>query len=256
MRYLIYARFSPRRDAATCPSTDVQLADLCRWVSDTNPEAEILEFRDDDTSGKTYDRTGLKAALDTLKRGDILLVRDWDRLARDLYVQLKIARIVTKKQAGLRAINGGNWRDVNDPAIELLSNIMASYAQYQRAMISKKTSQKMRQHQANGRYMGGNPPFGMRVKEDGGVKKLIPIPAEQETIQRIIELRDQRQFRWKQIACTLGNEGRKINGSRIWAANVVRRVYIRQKQRPMESSRTTPEPSRSAPVTWPASSCE
>ena len=229
MRYIIYARFSPRRDAATCPSSDVQLADLRRWVLDANAEAEILEFRDDDTSGKTYERTGLKVALDTLKRGDILLVRDWDRLARDLYVQLKIAKIVDKKKAGLRAIYGGNWRDVNDPAIELLSNIMASYAQYQRAMISKKTSEKMRLHQANGLYMGGNAPFGMRVKEVGGVKKLIPVPAEQETITRIIELREQHQFRWNQIACTLGNEGRKINGSKIWAANVVRRIYQRQR---------------------------
>jgi DNA invertase Pin-like site-specific DNA recombinase len=221
-------------------SCEIQFADIQAWIRNQHSNAEILEFRDDDTSGKSYERAGLKAALAELKRGDMLVVRDWDRLARDLYVQLKIAKLVGKRKASLRAIYGGNWRDVNDPAIELLSNIMASYAQYQRAMISKKTSQKMRQHQANGLYMGGNPPFGMRVKEDGGVKKLIPIPAEQETIQRIIELRDQRLFRWKQIACTLGNEGRKINGSRIWAANVVRRIYIRKKLKTQYTSSIAP----------------
>jgi DNA invertase Pin-like site-specific DNA recombinase len=231
MRYIIYARFSPRRDAATCPSSDVQLADLRRWVLETNPESKILEFRDDDTSGKTYEREGLKAALDTLKRGDMLVVRDWDRLARDLYVQLKVARAIEKKKAQLCAIYGGNWRDVKDPAIELLSNIMASYAQYQRAMISKKTSEKMRLHQANGKYMGGNAPFGYRKKAFGTETRLVPIPEEQVTIKKIIEYHDDRDFRWKQIACTLGNEGRKINGSKLWFPNVVRRIYNREKKK-------------------------
>lgn len=231
MRYLIYARFSPRRDANTCPSSDVQLADMRRWVHEIDPNAEILEFRDDDTSGKSYERDGLKAALDAVKRGDILLVRDWDRLARDLYVQLKIARIVTKKKAGLRAINGGNWRDVNDPAIELLSNIMASYAQYQRAMISKKTSEKMLRHQAAGKLMGSKPPFGFKIGVVTGEKRLIPVPQEQETIKRIIELRDQRNFNWVQIANTIGNEGRKINGKKLWIPNVVRRIYRRESKR-------------------------
>jgi site-specific DNA recombinase len=228
MRYIAYARFSPRRDADKCPSCLVQLEDIRRWILAASPGAEIIEFSDEDVSGKTLSRPALQAALKAMKRGDVLIVRDWDRAARNLYAQLKLARMIDQKKAEMRAIYGGPWRDVKDPAIRLLSNMLASVAEYQRELTSLKTSKKMLRHQAEGRCMGSKPPFGKKIKIVDGKKRLITVLEEQETIKRIFELRDVHQFVWTQIARTLGNEGRKISGSKIWAPNVVRRIYKRE----------------------------
>jgi site-specific DNA recombinase len=225
MRYLAYARFSPRRDADKCPSCERQLDDLRGWVES---DSEFVEFKDPDKSGKTMNRDGLQTALKSLRKGDVLIVRDWDRLARDLEVQLKIARFVDDKGAELCAMYGGNWCDVNDPMVEMVSKILAVIAEGQRKIISKRTSERMKQHQTEGRCMGSKPPFGSKIKLVGDEKRLIKIPDEQETIKRILELRNDRQFNWTQIAQTLGNEGRKISRSKNWAPNVVRRIYKRE----------------------------
>jgi DNA invertase Pin-like site-specific DNA recombinase len=239
MRYLIYVRFSPRRDAKKCVSCDVQLVDAREWILKINPSAEILEFRDDDSSGKNMNRDGLQACLTSMKRGDLLVVRDWERLARNLYVQLKIARLAEKKNCDMHAIYGGPWRNMNDPAVRLLSNMLASVAEYQREVTSLKTSEKMLRHQAEGRCMGSVPPFGYRIKGRPGQdaegnpktvdKRLIPIPEEQVTIKRIIELRDAKGCNWAQLARAIGNEGHKINGQKLWDRSTVRNIYNREK---------------------------
>lgn len=237
MRYLAYARFSPRKDADKCVSCDVQLADIRDWVRKIDPNAVILEFRDDDISGKTLKRPGLEKAFQVMRRGDVLIVRDWDRLARNLYVQLKIARNAERKKCEMHAIYGGPWRDTKDPAIRLLSNMLASVAEYQRECISLKTSAKMKQHQAEGRLMGSKPPYGYDIKVklvgNRAQRRLVPNKEQQYIISRMQHFFD-RGYNGNQIAASLQAEGhRNLDGTKVWRPSTIRNILKREHDRKM-----------------------
>jgi DNA invertase Pin-like site-specific DNA recombinase len=240
-RYISYARFSPRPNAKDCDSVEVQNADLLEAVAGRADGHLILAdmFDDKDASGRSslFNRPGLEKAIAALKPGDILIVRSWDRLARSLFVQLEVARLIDKKRAKLLSLTE-SWWDTGDDNLWLSNMIRAVMAEYQRRQISKTTKSKMLKHQSNGLYMGGRAVFGYKVKGEPGTdkdgkakivnKKLIPIPSEQETIAKIIELHDERCFTWPEIARTLAAEGRMISGKKKWHPNVVRRIYQRE----------------------------
>lgn len=194
MAMILYARFSPRPNASECDSCDKQLADMREYCA-ASQEAIRSEFRDDGVSGAILDRKGLSEAIRGLKRGDTLLVRDWDRLARKLFWQLEIARQVEKKGATLRSLHGGDWSCASDPAVKLLNNIMAAFAEYQRETTSIRTRRKMRKYVKEGRYMGGKAQFGFKLVD----KCLVPDPEQQAVIAKIVELRSAGK-NWVEIA--------------------------------------------------------
>jgi putative DNA-invertase from lambdoid prophage Rac len=239
-RYVSYARFSPRPNAKDCDSVEVQNADILEAVKKRGDGFLIMAdmYSDKDTSGrKSYlARVGLSAAIKSLKQGDILVVRNWDRLARSMFAFLEIERVVFKKRARMLSLEEGLWNGEDDSEW-LRMTMLAVFAEYQRRTIAKRTKTKMRQHQANGRYMGGKRPFGYsigikNVKVKDGMradrKYLMPIPGEQETVERIVELRDERKFNWAQIARTLLAEGRRCFGSKIWDQTTVQNIYNRE----------------------------
>jgi DNA invertase Pin-like site-specific DNA recombinase len=207
------------------------LADIREWILKINPQAEILEFRDDDKSGKTIKRPGLLAALEEMGKGDILVVRDWDRLARNLDVQMKVVRLADRKKVQLHAVYGGAWRNVDDPMIEMVSQILAVIAEMQRKVISRKTSEKMLKHQAAGRCMGSKPPFGyaIKVKLVGTEAKkfLVEVPAEQAAIRRMVSAKEQG-FTNQQIANILQAEGHRLKGVKIWNLPLIAKVLKRE----------------------------
>lgn len=210
--YVIYARFSPRPNSQDCDSCDKQIADLTEWCI-TQQEAIRSVHRDEAISGAKMTRTGLSEAIRGLKRGDTIIVRDWDRLARKTIWQLEIVRQVSKRGAKLRT-PAGYWEDNNDPGVKLLSTIMAAFAEFQREVTSMRTKRKMRKYVAEGRYMGGKAMFGYRLVD----KCLVPDDEQQEVIKRVIALRNEGK-QWVEIAATVGLD-----------RNLVRRVWQRNQQ--------------------------
>ena len=72
MKVILYARFSPRPDAAESESNDAQF-DLCRAHAKRMGWTVAGEYQDAARSGDDEDRPGLWAALDALTKGEVFL---------------------------------------------------------------------------------------------------------------------------------------------------------------------------------------
>lgn len=233
--FVAYARFSPRPDAAECESTERQLADIKSWA---RAQGWVLrarknapcEFRDDAESGDDAERPGLWAAIDALRRGDVLVVRSMDRLARStglteaLLLKIAAAGATLASVDGVAAVGENRYQ-------RFLRRILQAHAELQLEEIRERTSRRMRQHQANGRLMSKEPPYGFREGEprivtlaDGSTRTertLEPDPSEQAIAERIAEMRADG-LSYHRIAETLNTDGVPARGRRWWQESVKR----------------------------------
>jgi DNA invertase Pin-like site-specific DNA recombinase len=180
----LYARFSPRRNEAECESCDAQLEQLRAYCTAHGLEA-VAEFHDDAISGadKLEDRPALFDLLRAVRRGGLVLVTRFDRWARDTYQSLSLKAMVEVKGARLLSISEESACE-DTPESRLMASIFMSFAAFEREMIVRRTAAAMRRHQANGRRMSKEPPFGWkRDKED--LHRIVPDEAEQATLALI-----------------------------------------------------------------------
>jgi DNA invertase Pin-like site-specific DNA recombinase len=220
---IIYARFSPRRNSDICESIETQY-DLCRAYCDKNNINIVGRFSDKALSGSDEDRPALWAAIEELKRGYILVVYRLDRLARSIYLSDIIERTVNKKGVSIVSISGeGTW--ANSDEDWLVRKILQTLAEYERKVIAARTKAAMLRHQANGRRMSKEPPFGFCVDPDDPAR-LIQHLREQATITRIIELH-QTNMSLRAICRQLKAEGYRCRTKHNWHHNTVQRIIKR-----------------------------
>ena len=195
LKAILYARFSPRPNAAECESVEKQLAELTAWCA-RHGYTVVASHEDKDLSGGDRERAGCFAALADVKRGYTLLVRDWTRLGRDSLFNLWLAEQCHSKGAELRSAAEGVFDDAGDPNTKLLSSIVSAIGEWHRAMGNIRTSAGMRRNQANGRLQSRIPPYGWRegppkpgIDAQGrqrSIRTIEPDPAEQVVIREII----------------------------------------------------------------------
>ena len=78
-------------------------------------------------------RPGLLAALDTLRKGDLLIVAKRDRLGRDVLNVAMFERLAERK--GARIISAaGEGTDTDDPTSRLMRQMVDCFAEYERAI--------------------------------------------------------------------------------------------------------------------------
>jgi DNA invertase Pin-like site-specific DNA recombinase len=181
---IIYTRFSPRRNADDSESCENQVH-LCREYAEKNDLNVIAVINDPDVSGADEYRAKLWEAITLLHKGYCLLVYKRDRLARNVYLSEQINRAVRKKGGVIVAVSGdvaGEGAEIN-----LIRQVLASVAEYERKMISMRTSHAMRAHQERGRKMSKHCPYGFcdDPKQPGF---MIENEKEQEAIAMIRKL--------------------------------------------------------------------
>jgi DNA invertase Pin-like site-specific DNA recombinase len=184
IRAVIDSRFSPRRHAEDCDSIETQL-DLCRAYCRRKGYAVASEHEDRALSGSEEDRPGLWAALEALKRGDILVAYKLDRLARDVYLAELIQREATRRGATIEAASGGGNGDT--PEQRMIRQVLQAFAEYERKVIAARTRAAMLRHQAAGRRMSAQPPYGWTV-DAAEQARLVKDADEQAVIRRIVRL--------------------------------------------------------------------
>lgn len=237
---IAYARFSPRPDAKDCESCESQLADIRIWAEACGVIID-REFTDPDTCGADSwdDRPGLFDAMNAITKGQqtMFVVRDLDRLFRDATKGLLFRAQLEAKGVRLYSLNQPMACE-DTPESRMLMHFFLAMGEYQRAKIRAATRAKMRLHQANGRCMGGKPPYGYRflatpvtklvTNEDGTQeekrlmrKSIVPDPEEQENIARIKQLAGLGKKPWR-ICTMLAQEGRVCRGHRFYPNQIVR----------------------------------
>jgi site-specific DNA recombinase len=215
---IIYARFSPRPDADNCQSCEKQV-DRCRQYCLRKNYSTLHTFVDGAESGGSLSRPGLQAAIDSLDPGNVLVVDSVDRLARDMLVYLTIKHNVDEAGATIEYANGSPLGTT--PEGELMQNILAAFATYERSRIRLRTKIGLERKRKNGERTTGRIPIGWQVSPLDN-KKLVPHEDEREAII---------------LACSLSSKGATASGiaivldreiglcrGRHWNARTVRRI--------------------------------
>ena len=170
-------------------SIQVQLQ-RCREHCERRGYAVSDEYYDEALSGAGLDRPGLDAAIDALKRGDVLVVYMLDRLSRgDAEQWFNIEKRIHDKKARYESVCGeGTWGgNNNEEDNELIRGILKLLACHQRKKGNRRTSESMQAYQQSGRRMTplSKMPFG-KMADPGDPKRMIDDPEEQETIKTIL----------------------------------------------------------------------
>jgi DNA invertase Pin-like site-specific DNA recombinase len=219
---IVYCRFSPRPDADTSTSNEKQ-EERCRDYCKRKGYSVLSVCGDRKVSGKKAERIGLNAAIDKLRSGDILVVDSADRLARDLLVSLTIQARVASIGAVIEYADG----TVNNstPEGELVGNILAVIAQYERKRYAGRTKAGLKKKRDAGQWLG-KPPVGWFY--DKIKKKLARNNYEQECITRIIN-ESRAGIPIQQIRDRLNAVG-TFRGKR-WAERTIKKVIQKEKNR-------------------------
>ena len=169
-----------------------------------------LTFIEDTGSGKDLNRPGLTAALATLRTGGAagLVIAKLDRLSRSL---IDFAALMERaRREGWALVSLDLGVDTSTPQGEMLANVMATFAQFERRLISERTKAALAVLRAQGRQLGRPPVLS---------------PALVAAIGQ-----------WRGAGCSLGAIAAELNrsgvptahGGRQWYPSTVRAVVRRQ----------------------------
>jgi DNA invertase Pin-like site-specific DNA recombinase len=110
---------------------------------------------DDRGSGASADRPGLKACLDYLRHGDVLVVLDLDRLGRRAGELIRLVDELESRGVGSRALNAA-FDTTTPPAGRAFLQIQAAFAEMERNLIRQRIAEGIAAARARGRK-GGRP---------------------------------------------------------------------------------------------------
>ncbi len=118
---------------------------------------DAAHLYDDHASGRRDDRPGLAACLKALRADDTLVVWKLDRLGRNLHHLVNTVHDLTARGVGLKVLTGeGAAIDTTTPAGKLVFAIFAALAEFERELISERTTAGLASARARGRN-GGRP---------------------------------------------------------------------------------------------------
>ncbi len=111
-----------------------------------------LLFSDHGTSGARFSRPGLDDALDTLKKGDTLVVWRLDRLGRSLRKLVELVDHLGNR--GIEFVSLTECINTNSSGGVLVFHMMAALAQFERTLISERTRAGIAAARARGQQIG------------------------------------------------------------------------------------------------------
>ena len=147
-----------------------------------------IERRYDDGgfTGANAERPALRRLLHDIETGqiDCLLVYKVDRLSRSL---LDFAHLMSSfEKHHVSFVSVTQHFDTSQSMGRLTLNILLSFAQFEREIISERTRDKMGAARRKGKWCGGTAPLGFDVDREN--RRLVVNPDEAERVRAIFEL--------------------------------------------------------------------
>ncbi len=132
-------------------------------TQEQNEARQLEEFRKlgteknfiDKQSGKDIERPQLKAMLQFVREGDIVVVSEYSRLARNVQDLLKIIDELNARNVQLRSIKES--LDTTTPHGKLMLTIFAGLAEFERDMIHQRQLEGIAIAKEQGLYKGRQP---------------------------------------------------------------------------------------------------
>ena len=128
---------------------------------------ELDKVFTDKASGKDTNRPQLKAALDYLRDGDVLVVHSMDRLARNISDLLSTVQTLNDRGVVVEFVKESLIFTGDDSAIsKLMLTIMGGVAEFERAMIRERQLEGIARAKQAGKYRGRQSTMaGAQIKE-------------------------------------------------------------------------------------------
>jgi len=149
---------------------------------------EALPDRYDDGgySGGSMDRPALKRLLAALeaRQADCIVVYKVDRLSRSLLDFAKIMELFDRH--GVSFVSVTQQFNTSNSLGRLILNVLLSFAQFERELISERTRDKLSAARRKGKWIGGHPVLGYDIDPRGG--RLVVNAEEARRVKRIFEL--------------------------------------------------------------------
>jgi DNA invertase Pin-like site-specific DNA recombinase len=160
MKYIIYLRVSTdKQDVRT------QEQECLRYIKskENGKPFEHVIFSDPDVSSriKMSKREGLMAMLNSLRKGQQVVVYKLDRLSRDVIEMVTIYRMIKDRKCGIHSLNDSNCDD------EFTIGLMGVLAQKERSDISMRIKSKLSAKKERSELISRHTPYGFELSEDG-----------------------------------------------------------------------------------------
>ncbi|GAA4971696.1 recombinase family protein [Kineococcus glutinatus] len=207
-RVIGYLRVSTEEQANSGAGLAAQRAALEAEADRRGWEVEFLE--DAGVSAKDMKRPALTEALARLDahKADVLMVTKVDRLSRSLGDFTRVLERAERRRWSVVCLDLGV--DTSSPTGELLANIVASTAQYERRLIGQRTKD------------------ALAAKKAAGVRLGRPQTLPAEVVQRVVTERDAGRS-WQAIADGLTADALPTaRGGAAWTFSSTRAVYNSQ----------------------------
>jgi len=143
-------------------------------------------YDDGGFSGGNLDRPALQRLLTDIKAGmvECVVVYKVDRLSRSLIDFARIIEIFEKHNVSFVSVT--QQFNTTNSLGRLTLNILLSFAQFEREIISERTRDKVSAARRKGKWTGGHPMLGYDIDTRGG--RLIINPDEAQKVRTIFEL--------------------------------------------------------------------
>lgn len=175
------------------------------------------------------DRPGVQRVLDTVKakKVDAVIITKLDRLTRSTRDAIDLIELFAKKNVALVSI--AESLDTVSPIGRFIVRLTASLGELDREMIGSRTRDGLQNLKAQG-FPAGPAPYGFSAqprsaedKQNRIRKPIIPNPAEQAVIARIVELRA-KDTGLKIIASDLNDAGHRTRSGGEFVFQDVARI--------------------------------
>lgn len=183
MNVVIYARYSSHGQQEQ--SIDGQLRD-CYTFAEREGHLVVGEYIDRAISGKTDERPDFQRMIADASKKHFKYIIVWklDRFARNRFDSA--VHKATLKKYGVRVISATE-NITDEPEGILLEGLMESLAEYYSANLSKHVKRGQRETILKGAHVGGIPPFGFKVAEIDGKKRLVADENKAPIIKHVFE---------------------------------------------------------------------
>ncbi len=109
----------------------------------------------DQASGKSTDRSQLKALLAFVRQGDTVIVHSMDRLARNLDDLRQLVQTLTQRGIKIQFMKEQlTFTGEDSPMAHLLLSVMGAFAEFERALIKERQREGIALAKQKGRYQG------------------------------------------------------------------------------------------------------
>jgi DNA invertase Pin-like site-specific DNA recombinase len=232
MRCAIYTRKSTDRSLDSPVNSLTSQRDVCQAYIKCQDHRHWIElphrYDDGGYSGGNLERPALQRMIGDIEAGriDVVLVYKIDRLSRSFADFIRLMDVLERYGVGFVSVT--QTFDTSDSMGRLVLNILLTFAQFEREIMSDRVRDKKAAMKRNGLFTGGMPPIGYRL---GGGGRLVVDNEWSDIVREIFrrfpeisarQLAKDFQTRGITTRRYRTKAGNLCGGQRIWAGTIIK----------------------------------